>query len=58
MILDVGTVWMGHDTPKTGDQPKGSSTVFVDGSAQWCRPGKYQEIWINPSGYRNFMGSQ
>ena len=55
-IIKIGSNWYGHDSPIVNYQPEGSSTVFMDGSAQWVRPASFREIWIAPNGFRYSMG--
>ena len=58
MILQVNSVWMGHDAPKTTSMPAGASTAFMDGSAKWCPTSTFQALWTNAAGYKSYMGTQ
>lgn len=57
-IIKISTSWYGHDAPIVTSQPKGSSTSFIDGSAQWMKPTEFREIWIGPNGFRYSMGKR
>lgn len=56
MLLNTGSVWMGHDTPRILTTAEGSSTVFVDGGAEWVRANSFKDVWLAPGGFRYYMG--
>jgi len=50
-----GEYWLAHDAGQTQTPPPGSSTVFVDGGAQWIRYSSFEMIFVGASSYQNFL---
>lgn len=56
MILNKpGEYWLAHDSGETEYGPPGSSTVFVDGGAQWVRSSSFKMIFVGANSYQNFI---
>ena len=56
MILNKpGDYWLAHDAGQTEYGPPGSSTVFVDGGAQWIRESSFKLIFVGAGSYQNFI---